>query len=123
MFLRSLGMSFTAQSGKLTHPLAPPCPVPWRLERLGGGNLTTGWFTLKTSNVFPGECTRRFFISDREILHVFNLCALQRPHPMFCFFLLPDFSSVKILRKMWTTLAQFFSAKKEKRGSDLGMGM
>ena len=34
----------------------------------------TGWFTLKTQNVFPGECPGRFFDSDRDILHTSYMC-------------------------------------------------
>ena len=31
----------------------------------------TGWFKMNDGNVFPGQSPRRFFESDREILHVF----------------------------------------------------
>ena len=72
----------------------------------------------------PGEYPRCFFDSDHEILHVSCACPCI---DLACFFLFlfcsPDFSSVKIFRKILTTLAQIFSAKKKKkRRSDLGMG-
>ena len=53
------------------------------------------------------------------------LCALAKTSPDD-FLFLQDFSSVEISQKMWTTLAQLFSAKtksKKIRGSNLGMGM
>ena len=48
------------------------------------------------------------------------LCALAKTSPVFFFSRLTEFSSVKVYRKMWVTLAQLFSAKtktKQKNGS------
>ena len=36
--------------------------------------LHTGWFTLKKTNLFLGECSRRFVDSDREVLHTSSMC-------------------------------------------------
>ena len=81
---------------------------------IGEMHLTgTGWLTFKNRNSFPGECPRRFLDSERDILQVFNV-PLRRPHLM-CVCFLHDFSSAKIFREMWTTLAQIFSAKREEK--------
>ena len=85
---------------------------------------STGWFTLKTPNLFPGKSPRRFFDSYREMS---SICPYEEPTRCFFFFFFPEFSSVKIFPKMWTTLfSQIFSAKTKQpppRRSDLGMGV
>ena len=49
----------------------------------------TGWFTLKPPNLFPGECPRRLFDSDRFFFLFFFLfctrllCALAKTSPFF----------------------------------------
>ena len=87
-----------------------------------GPKTITGWFTLKTPNVFLGDCPRRFSIHTVKFCTRL-LCALAKTSIVFCFCFLPGFSPVKIFRKMWTTLAQIFSAKKKKNWrSDLKMG-
>ena len=40
--------------------------------------LRTSWLKLNDANLFPGQSSRRFFESDREILHTFYE-PLRRP--------------------------------------------
>ena len=91
-------------------------------------NFCTGWFTLKTPKFYsPANVHAVFPIQTVFFFSTRLLCALARTSPDF-FFFLPDFLPVKIFRKMWTTLAQPFSAKnkkkrRKKRGSGLGISM
>ena len=96
-------------------------PIPGTLV------LAAGWFTLKTSRVFLGECPRFFFfIHTVKFCMSSTICALARISPvfcLFCFYLI--FLSVWIFEKMWTTLAQFFRRKqkiknKKNAGQDWG---
>ena len=53
----------------------------------------TSWLiNVKNPNLFPGECPRRFFDSDRKFLNVFYV-PLRRPH-LFVLFLFRCFSFV-----------------------------
>ena len=68
----------------------------------------------KKTNVFPGECPRRLFDSDRKCFAYALYVPFRRPHlsggGLFLVFL-SDFLPVKIFWKMWPTLDQTFSAK------------
>ena len=82
----------------------------------GRSKVSTGWFTLKKTTIFPGECPRVFSIQTVKVCTRL-LCALAKTSPDVFWFVSfsPDFSSVKIFRKMWTTLTQFFRRKKRRK--------
>ena len=71
------------------------------------------------------ECPRRFFHSDREILHTSSMRPCKDlTYPMFFFVLVSrDFWSVEIFRKIWTTFKlspNIFGKKKKKRKTPEG---
>ena len=89
--------------------------------------VRTGWFELNARYVFPGECPRRFFDSDREILHVFYV-PLRRSHLSFLFFVFVPLICVSsnFLENVDHLRPNIFGEKKrkeKKRKTGLGMGM
>ena len=76
---------------------------------------TTSWFALKSPNLFHGECPRLFCDSDREKLHTSSMCPFEDLTWCFLFCFLPDFSSVKVIRKKVDHLSpNIFGEKKDK---------
>ena len=70
---RMLRVIFTNLKKKSTY-VFPCSSLVWALSpEYEISSPVTGWFTLKTPNVFPGECPRRFSDSDREILHASSI--------------------------------------------------
>ena len=75
-----------------------------------------GWFKLNDGKAFPGQSPHRFFESDRETFAYVFYEPLRRPDLTgFSCFSWRDFSSVKIIWKMWTSLDQLktFGGKKK----------
>ena len=92
----------------------PPGFFKRTTSRRGGSLyiLYTGWFTLITPNVFPGEYVHAVFSIQTVNLCTHLLCALSAKisHPGCLFLVLFDFS---IFRKMWTRcVSPFFFRRK-----------
>ena len=76
----------------------------------------TAWFPLRPQMYSPANV--RAFFSVQSVNFARLLCALAKTSPVFflVFMFLPEFSSVKILRKMWATLwPDFFREKKRRK--------
>ena len=83
----------------------------------------TGWFKLNHGNSFPGQVHAFFWESDYEILHT----ASMSPYEDLTWRLVfswRDFSSIKVIWEIWTSVEHLYWVKKKKktpRRSGLGI--
>ena len=73
-------------------------------------------FKLKARNEFPGECPRRFYDSDREILHASSMCPCEDlPCLILFIYFCLIFRQLDFFGKIWTTLeTKSFRRKNQK---------